>query len=545
MPATIPCPNPNCGQMFAAETIQGTGKLACPRCGTVFQFRPATPATPTAQPTVAIPRLATPAQQATPVQIPVAQPVRPVTTPPPVPTATPVVPARVPPPLPTSTVTTVPTATPTLEDDDEEEDDRRYRRERTPDPRLAFEETPAEDEEPGGLVRRRRPRRANWGKWLWLGPIVLTCISTTVVLTYLYIRTLHEDALQAEATVQGLENATFVVPERPWNRLKDDVDRAKVIKGKMGVNYVACRSDPSNNFALYNRDYQTRMPAEGELLDLTLQKLRNYFTDIEWEKKEEGGKWAGQNTVLRLDFQAVDANRVFSNGEVWVITAQGVAYLFFSWCPEPQRETASAEWEGLRGKFTLGTKRAGWKETPPKMETINVPDTPYQIRYPEDMWEVRREEGWDPMAKVVLGAYEREGNKKPLTDPRLQYAAKLAVCQVLRLPKADGLPAAVEAARTYVLAQQKMEAEDATFQEVLDKKGKKEEGPADVGVLKGYVTRQQLLTDSGSYKWFVLLAVVSDNEGVLVFQFKCRLDRREYWESEFAPIWQSLRRAKK
>src|SRR4051812_39419149 len=107
MPATIPCPNPNCGQMFAAESIQGTGKLACPRCGTVFLFRPATaptPATPTPPPPPAIPtaqpvRRAAPPVPQKPAPIPVAQPVRPV--PPPVPTVNraPATPARVPPPL--------------------------------------------------------------------------------------------------------------------------------------------------------------------------------------------------------------------------------------------------------------------------------------------------------------------------------------------------------------------------------------------------------------------------------------------------------------
>jgi hypothetical protein len=519
--------------MFAAETIQGTGKLACPRCGTVFQFRPAT----------------TPAQPTTPTQVPIAQPVRPAPTPPPVPTATPVIPARVPPPLPNrptnpAAATAIVPSVPVLDITDEEEEEEDRRRQPAPDPRLAFDEPASDDEESGALVRRRRGKQPSWAKWLWMGPLLLTFTSTTIVLSWLYIRTLrHPDMAGEEAYVNGLENAYYPLPSHPWNRTKDDEARARQVRGAMKVNYVAYRSDPATAFALFNRDYENRLPSEGEVVDVALQKLRAYFTSLEWEKKEEPATW-GEKKALRIEFQGVDGDNVLSTGEVWSITHRGVAYWYFCWCPESLHDAVAPDWETLRGKFTLGAKREGWKETPPKSETVRVPDTRYQISYPDKMWEHRLEEGWDPAAKVVLIAFERDGKREPLKDPRLRHTSKMAVCQVLRLPKAENLTAAVDATKMYVLEQQKKDLENAVFQPVEEKKGRKAEGPADIGGLKGYVLRLELLPDTGAKKRLFLLAVVSDADGVLAMVFEANAERREYWEAEFAPVWQSLRSVK-
>jgi hypothetical protein len=519
--------------MFAAETIQGTGKLACPRCGTVFQFRPATPAP-------------TPRQQ-----IPVAQPVRPVTpTAPTIPTATPVVAARVPPPLPTNPVTSTPTAVPALpalpaaDDDEEEEDDRRYRREVRPDPRLAFEEPAGEDEENAALVRRRRGRQPSWGKWLWLGPLLLTFTSTTAFLIWWYVNTLRRDPGYAqEAFVQSVENAVFPRPEKPWNKTRDDVARADKARFAMRLNFAAYRSDPSNAIGLYHYDYRNRLPGENELIDITLQKLRLYFTSIQWEQKEEGGV-LGEKKGIRIEFQAVDADEVPCSGEVFAIAHRGIGYWFFSWCPETLHAEAAPEWDTLRGTFELGTKRQGWKETPPKSETAQVRETSYQVRYPDEMWEIRNEVGWDAASRLTLVAYEREGTREPLKNPRHRYSGKMAVCQVLRLPKEASIEAAVEATKKYLLEQQKAENENAALQAVEPGKpikGRIPDGPAMIGGVMGYLMRQEMLPEPGGKKRFFLLAIVNDAEGMLVLEFECNAERREYWESEFAPVWQSLR----
>lgn len=529
MPATIPCPNPNCGQMFAAETIQGTGKLACPRCGTVFQFRPATPQ---------------PAQQ----QIPIAQPVRPVT--PTVPTAQPVRP--VPPPLPTNPVTATPSVVPTVptlpavdEEDEEDEDGPRYRREVRPDPRLAFEDPPAEDEEPDALLRRRRSRPASLGKWLWLGPLLLTCTSTLVVLSWLYIKTLRNDpSANPDAYVKNIENLDYKVPERPWGRYRDDTDRAGRARFAMKLNFVTCRTDPSSAIGIYHWDYEHRMPGDNELIDVALQKLRDYFTSIEWEQKEDGTTLGGVSG-LRLEFTGTDGENVFCNGEVHAIAHRGIGYWLFTWCPEPMKDEAAPEWGVLRKQFVLGAKRQGWQPTPPKSEIARVPETPYQIAYPDEMWEVRREEGWDKESRLTLVAYEQEKKRrKSLTDPRQRYSGKMAVCQILRLPKVENLDAAVELARKYVLEQQKAENENAVFQAVEPGKaikGRIPDGPTKIGGIAGYLLRQELLPEPGGKKRFFLLAIVADATGTLVFEFECNAERREYWEAEFAPVWQSLR----
>src|SRR5437762_1343091 len=39
MSQNLPCPNPNCSQVFPAAALSGAGSVKCPACGTVFEFR--------------------------------------------------------------------------------------------------------------------------------------------------------------------------------------------------------------------------------------------------------------------------------------------------------------------------------------------------------------------------------------------------------------------------------------------------------------------------------------------------------------------------
>src|SRR5262249_3739041 len=46
----FPCPNPACAHEFSSEAVQGASTLKCPRCGHVFEFRPAGPPAATVAP---------------------------------------------------------------------------------------------------------------------------------------------------------------------------------------------------------------------------------------------------------------------------------------------------------------------------------------------------------------------------------------------------------------------------------------------------------------------------------------------------------------
>lgn len=159
MSAPIPCPNPNCGQLLAVASIQGTGKVACPRCGTVLQFRSGTAPPPVPPP----PPTASP-------NIPIAQPVRPA--PPPVPGGPPGITPTRPPPIPGVAGHSAPLS---ADDDAEDEDDD----EPEYDPHLSFDKPAEADGEP-------RPRREK-GSMVWffiVAPIAMIFFSTTLFLIW-------------------------------------------------------------------------------------------------------------------------------------------------------------------------------------------------------------------------------------------------------------------------------------------------------------------------------------------------------------------------
>lgn len=499
MPAPIPCPNPSCGQPLAVESIQGTGKVACPRCGTVLQFRSGT----------------TPVAPRDPV--PVA---RPVPAPPPVP----------------------PVLDP-VDDDDEPEHD----------PALDFNRRGRRDDDED--EDRRRPRRRRSGgvsRFFVVFPIAMIFVTGSAFLIYLAVNYYWRNPeFLGEGSYVELENAYFQVLGNPWGKYKQDTERALKARGRMAVNYVACRSDPNDAVALFHRDYKNRQPTPGELVDLAIQKLRGdpnsphpgYFTGVQWERVEGDHTLAGQKAI-RLEFEGIDGENVECAGEAWLLAANGVGYWLFVWGPKPFRDELRPGWDELRTRFTLGTKRVGWTPTLYDPVKLDIPETPYKFEYPGgELWTLRQEVGWDPSAKVVLLSYERDLANRP-PSPTRQHAAKMAVLQVLRLAPSTSGEAALEAAKENLLKQQKLESPAAKLEVLRDRKDQVEEGPARIGGLDGYLSRVEIIPEAGSRKRFFLLYAVADAEGVLVVQFDCPLDRRAYWESEFTGILNTLRRAR-
>ncbi len=524
MSAPIPCPNPNCGQLLAVASIQGTGKVACPRCGTVLQFRSGTAPPPVPPP----PPTASP-------NIPIAQPVRPA--PPPVPGGPPGITPTRPPPIPGVAGHSAPLS---ADDDAEDEDDD----EPEYDPHLSFDKPAEADGEP-------RPRREK-GSMVWffiVAPIAMIFFSTTLFLIWLALRYVwaNPDQFNADAYVK-MENAYFEVLRDPWGRYQVDAERAKKARVQMVVNYVACRSEPNDAVALFYRDYQNRMPGEGEVIDVALKKLRGdpnsraggYFSGLEWERKEGENTWAGK-PAIRLEFQGIDGENVECSGEAWILAYNGIGYWFFTWGPKPIRDELQPEWEELRQRFSIGTKRQYWKESILDPVLVRVPETPYELQYPGgEQWELRQEVGWDPAARIVLLGYERD-NPDRINGPIKKYAGKMAVLQILRLAPAESLPAALEAAKAHLLEQQKAENPDTRMEVILDRENKPREGTAKIGTADGITTRLEVIPQAGARKRFFRLAVLTDAQGVLVIQFGCPFDRREYWESEVTSIFKTVR----
>lgn len=302
MPAGLPCPNPRCTHVFPTAAVAGAATLRCPRCGTVFQLRPG----------AADPRRT----------VPVARPVAPL--------ATPVAPTPVPPPAETTAVLFAPP-----------------------------------DAVPPTVYRYRRGRRWRWIKALgWL--VLLGAMVAGGVAAWPRIRAkltpLIEDARRDEPSGPAGKTETFekfnfkyVFPAKDWS--DDDATRVA-----LQANVALRRSDPAGWMALAFKDYRTRNPREGEVVDAAVAALSGYFENLEWQRAD-GGKLGGL-PARRFLFQGEAAKKVMS-GECQALAHQGVAYWLATWAPAGTEAALQGEFADLRARFGLLREREGWVEKQP------------------------------------------------------------------------------------------------------------------------------------------------------------------------------------
>jgi hypothetical protein len=438
---------------------------------------------------------------------------------------------------------------PDLDEDEDEDDEPEH------NVHLAFNQpSVSASEDDGGSPVRRRRRDGGMVRFLILAPLVTLAISTTLFLIWLAIRYVlaNPELINENAYVSRIENAYFPVLLKPWADFKADVERARNARGAMAINYVACRSNPNSAVGLYHRDYQTRLPGEGEMVDIALTKLRGdpytsargYFTGVEWEQRDGEFTLAGK-PAIRLNFEGVDGENVVTSGEVWCMAANGVGYWLFFWAPKHEMtEEISQEWEEIRKRFQLGEKRNGWVETVIDPQLKRIPETNYEFKYPgAGLWELREEDGWDPAASVVLISYERDNKNRPPV-PNKRYAGKMAVLQVLKLAPVASPEAALQSAKDHLLAQQKEENPETRMVVLDDKEGKPREGTVQIGTAEGLSTHLEIIPEAGGRKRYFLLAVIPDPQNLLVFQFGCPYDRALYWETEFVSILKTVRNFK-
>jgi hypothetical protein len=392
---------------------------------------------------------------------------------------------------------------------------------------LVFEDTAA-------ITTPRRRRRAGT-RWVWTLLAVLLAVGvaaggTAWALLWLYKQESggangEEAALNAE-----VGNFQFTPPGPDW---RPDPD----VRLKLKVNLALRRSKPSNAVAIFYRDYKTRLPSDAELVDEALAHLRSYFQGVEWElKPKDAATQLGGQPALELEYEGEDNAQVRMNGLCRMLAYRGYGYWFFTWGPAEEKDLIAPEWDGLRGRFALLNNREGWAVKPRETQRVRGTKLPFELRYATGVWRKEKTEGYDPAADLVLLGHEPEpaGGKR--------FAGKSALLQVLVLDKAEDLKAAAAAARAHLLKrQQEAAGENAakvSAEPTTDKGGG--ERAADVGDVRGHVSRLHVKNDDGLDR-YVVLAVVNRPEGVLVLLFECDWSRRDFWEQEFRPLMETFR----
>lgn len=489
MPNTFPCPNPTCSHVFPPEAVRGTAVLACPRCGSTFQFRPAG---------------AKPAPPARPAKRPAAKGA------PPAPPS-PAVPATaVTPPAP------VPLAMPVAEPAAPAED-----------PHAAL--APPPDFVAPHLARHRGSRRRGIAPYVFLGVAAVLLVAFGVVgwlaRGWLFPGNPTADNEPAPGGVHEsrMYNYRFQYPPAPW---KLDAPTKLGLRTNMAFR----RTDPNAWLALLTADYKDRTPTDAEMVDEGVRRLKAYFKDsLEWEQKPDG-ELAGRR-AQRLEFVG-QVNSVDVSGAAYLLAYNGVGYWFVTWAPTASKDVVADDWDALRAGFALGKEREGWAVKPPKQLTLTGAKAPYTLRYVEGVWEKQD----DP------SAYDADADRALLGHDQAepQDADKNGTALVLLLPGQEGLKAAVRAARDHLLAQEKKLYPECTLEEADAKPPAGDRPPDRVGNRDGRVVKLRLkIPDANDH--FVYLAVVPGPGHVLVVQCECDLRRRVYWEVNFTQLVRELR----
>jgi hypothetical protein len=515
-PSKVPCPNPACTAVFRPESLRGASKLTCPRCGTAFEFR-ATPGKPSSGSLKKInvdkaaerprakpdaPRSTATGKRPSSGQMRVAPTVD-------MPVDVDVVLAEPEP---------IPTAAPVAAAPDASEG-------------LAFAEEPLIR---SPLVRKRR--RGGWQRALVIAAVLLATTGAAVGGLWWAMTTIPDAGDYSDRN--AAQNFVLPHPGRAWSG--DDVARLR-----MQVNYYFRRVKPTGAMALLVRDYKTRLPSEAEMLDEALNKLRNNFPKLDQEMKPAEGQTLGGQPARVLSFQATDADEVDVVGEVYMLAYRGYGYWLFGWHPVGEEDAMNGEWERVRNTFTLGNKRDGWKEKPRDTDPLAVPEAGLQLAYAKGVWEEDDPASYDPAAKKVLrGSYPSE---TPGAKPD-KLASRKSIVRVLVLDRKDNLKAGAAAARDYVLENQKDPERGGypatTLVPLKDKDGTESDREMEFGLLHGRLMKFEM-RNSPDLEKFLMLGVVNQPKGLVVFWCESGWDKRDFWEQEFTTLLSSLQPLKR
>jgi hypothetical protein len=281
------------------------------------------------------------------------------------------------------------------------------------------------------------------------------------------------------------------------------------------------------------------------MLDMALKKLRGYFREVAYEdplekdNKGRSGELSGEPAMV-LEF-ASDAAEVPIRGECFMLTRQGYGYWLFTWGPDEYVDDLKGRWENLREGFKLFDEREGWRSQPRKSVEFTGNGVPYVLHYAIEVW--RKEENakdYDEKSELALRGFEPVDEEDKGTKRRDEYAGKAATVQVLVLPAAADLKKAAEGALEHVRKRQSEWYPEIKIEPVKDRKTDKPVVSAEVGALRGQVSKLRVKLDPDTVRYAVL-AVVSRPKGLLAIYGECKWDSQTYWDGEFKALLASVR----
>jgi hypothetical protein len=320
----------------------------------------------------------------------------------------------------------------------------------------------------------------------------------------------------------------------------------KALQDRLRANLALSLKKPRGHMALYYRDYKTRAPSDGELLDFALKPLRDYFPQMEYEDPFSGDKKGrtgelGEEPAIVFTFSASDAADIPMRGKCLMLTRQGFAYWLLFWGPEDYQDQLVDHYEVLRQGFKLHDERDGWKPMPRKMDVFTGTALAYQLHYAKDVW--RAEESprdADSAAELLLRGFEPSIDEETGKARVIELAGKAAEIRVLVLPKAADLKAAIQATQDHIKKKLVETTPTVKIEPVPDRKTGKPIPGVEVGAFRGQVDRLRLELSPDNER-YMRVGVVSRPEGVLAIVCECRWERRDYWEQEFKTLLATVR----
>jgi hypothetical protein len=514
----VPCPNPACSAVFSAEAVRARSKPTCPRCGTRLSSDAAPSSVRRRQDSAnrsASERVVkagdVPPSGSLRSAVELAGGGPPEVDPAPQARERPLVPPK------SRAKEVVPPAPP------------------TPAESITAAADPAPDAPAAIIKLRGARRRQRLGRMLATLVVVVTAIGAGAWGCWWLYSTNTTSSERGDG--EGRTDASHVLPALGpgWRKDPD-------LQLRMHVATAARHSQPAAAMAFVSRDYKTRLPGDGELIDETLAKLHSQFKRVEWENAP-GATLLGGRKALAINFDATDADEVDVLGTAYLLAFRGVGYWLILWAPAGDKDQAAPELERIRASFALSpTFREGWQESQPKPELLRVREADVSLAYSKTVWEEEDKTGFDPKAvRVLKGSFPADG----AGHQRDRHAGKVAIVQVLVL---DSGASAGDKARAYLLEAQKDPDRGnypgTTLTTVKNKSGEEEDNDADFGPLHGRLTKLRMANTEDRQRFVVLGMVPRPERRLVVVWCECDWALRDYWDQEFGTLLNSLRPSK-
>lgn len=522
MAQQLPCPNPACKHVFSAQEVQSAELLKCPACGQLFRFRapgsgpapgipvkqgvPGSSKRPAAAGASKAP--AAPAPKA-PVAAPVAAP-RPT-----VPIAAPVAPI------------VRPTAAPAVDVEALDQPVALPEPDANPFAVRAPQESHEEDAVP--LVRSRGVVKNRWTTKHYSILGVAFCVMAGLGICAVVFRGNLAESFRGERQHTGAPGRAFLV--RTLNGKEENAFQLTAparwsadSKKRISLNALTAWKNDERDawFAVAVQDYGEQRPSERELMRAAIERLESMFGDaLELAKKATKSQLAGEDCQA-LPFKGT-LNSVTWYGECYLLAHQGFGYWLFV--------ASSARWGNTddathikneldNGKnFALVTERKGWREQPPKMDTLHAQNAPLSITVPSGVWEKSPAKDVEETGELyIFGRFQRDRDNR-----------KNASILVFTADKKSDLKESLREVRSYL--EKKLQEEIAQYKILAAG-----DGAAitiePVGDRSGALTELKLMLNDEPRR-YTLLAVVHHEDKAYVIRCECIWEHRQIWQQDF------------